>query len=475
MVATEENRRANRAGVLRRTANLVWRVFTSMRLAVILMLVLTALSLLGALLIQAPTAIADDPALYQQWVDSVAGNKVGGLAPLLSALSLFDVFHSPWFVIAGGLLMLNIIICSINRWGGISASLKGGKIRQNHAFYSAGNACQTIKTGNLPAGDAIGITQKVLKAKGYRVRSANGESAAYLAADKNRFFRLGTYASHASLVLFVLAFIAGNYFGFEETGFSVPEGSTRLVEHETDLSLNLLVFVDEYYPDGRPKDYRSRVVLYEGAEVVKEATVRVNHPLIYQGVRFYQSYFGPAVTIRLRGSDGHNIFQDGVALEHSLVTGGYLHYEGYFDIPGTDMFVRVIKPGRDGSPMITSDQVAVDIRIGNQQINLKLLEIGVPRVVEGIEFTYLEETQFSGFQVSRDPTNSLIWLASTLFIIGICAVLYFPYRQVWVFAESGGNGPGQIILRISNPRRGSVKPELESLAVSMEKELINRE
>ena len=211
-----------------------------MRLAVILMLVITAISLLGALLIQVPADIAEDPNLYSQWVDAVAGNKVGGWAPFLSAISLFDVFHSPWFIIAGTLLMLNIIICSINRWSVIGASLRGGAIKQNRAFFTRSDSCAEMSTGTLPAEEAAGIAEKVMKARGFRTRSTSDETGIYLAADKNRFFRLGTYASHARLVLFALAFVAGNYFGFQDSSFTVPEGSNRAVGHDTGLSLQLV-------------------------------------------------------------------------------------------------------------------------------------------------------------------------------------------------------------------------------------------
>src|SRR4030043_130288 len=85
----------------------LWRLFSSVRLAVILILVITGLSLLGALLIQVPSEMARDPQLYSYWIDTAARSKVGVWAPFLSALHLFDVFRSPWFLIAGTLLMIN--------------------------------------------------------------------------------------------------------------------------------------------------------------------------------------------------------------------------------------------------------------------------------------------------------------------------------------------------------------------------------
>ena len=115
--------------------------------------------------------------------------------------------------------------------------------------------------------------------------------------------------------------------------------------------------------------------------------------------------------------------------------------------------------------------LAVDVRQGNEQIDLRLVELGTPRVVSGLEFTFLEESKYSGFQVSQDPTNMLIWIASILFIIGICAVLYFPYRQVWVLSQSLGQENSHLLIRTLAPRNFNSTSELNTLANQMEKEL----
>ena len=112
----------------------IWRLFVSVRLAVILLLVITGLSLLGALLIQVPPEISNDPQAYRSWVETIGRDKVGFWAPVLAALGLFDVFRSPWFIILCTLLMINILICSINRWSGIRQNIHGGNVKQPEKF-----------------------------------------------------------------------------------------------------------------------------------------------------------------------------------------------------------------------------------------------------------------------------------------------------------------------------------------------------
>ncbi len=475
-MVSQEDKEQQGPGAFRPVVDWLWHLFSSMHLAVILMLVIAGLSLLGALLIQVPSEIARDPQFYSYWIDTAAKSKVGVWTPFLSALNLFDVFRSPWFIIAGTLLMLNIFICSVNRWSNISLSLRGGAVKQRESFYTTGNTSAKLPIVPVPVIEAAGISEKVLRVRGYRLRTESDENNVYIAADKNRYYRLGTYFSHFSLILFVLAFIAGNYFGFRDSSFTIPIGGSREIGYNTGLSLQLTSFIDEYYDNGMPKDYRSQVILYENSQEVKQALIRVNHPLVYKGVRFYQSYFGPAVKIQVRDENGQDIFNGNVPLDSSFSSQGYQRYEGFFDLhlPEAEvcLSIRLISSAVNAiDPMIPPGQLAVDVRQDNEQIALRLVELDTPRVVSGLEFTFLEESKYSGFQVSRDPTNMLIWIASILFIIGICTVLYFPYRQVWVLSQSLGQGNSRLLIRTLAPRSFSSTSELNTLANQMEKEL----
>jgi cytochrome c biogenesis protein len=467
-----EYKEKKKPGPFKSVVKWLWRLFSSVRLAVILILIITALSLLGALLVQVPSEIANDPQAYYNWIDTVARSKVGIWTPFLSALRLFNVFSSPWFIIASTLLMLNIFICSLNRWSSIRVSLRGGTVKQSENFYATGNTQAELKDTQLPVADAAMIAEKVLRGRGYRTRTESDKNNLYIAADKNRYYRLGTYFSHFSLILFVLAFVASNYFGFRDVDFSVPVGSIREVGHDTTLSLKLISFVDEYYDSGKPKDYRSEVVLYENNQPVKQAIIQVNHPLVYNGIRFYQSYFGPATKMQVRDINGQDIFSNNVSMDSSFVTDGIRRYEGFFDLPEAGLSIRIISSAVNAEDfIIPSGHVAVDVRQGSDQIDFRLVKFSTPMIVGGLEFTFLGESQYSGFQVSHDPASIIIWIASALFIIGICAVLYFPYRQVWVQSQLLGQRKSRLLIRTRAPRGFRSTSELSTLVDQIQKQL----
>lgn len=366
--------------------------------------------------------------------------------------------------------MLNILVCSINRWKNMRAVLRGGKVIQPDSFFEGADKRTEMLDLQVPGPDVVSVLRRELKKQHYRVRFETTGNVVYAAADKNRFFGLATYASHLSLILFVLAYILGNSLGFRNDSFIVTEGETREVGNNTGLSLNLVSFVDEYYADNTPKDYRSQVVLLKNGENVRQATVRVNHPLLYRGVRFYQSFYGKAVKLQLKQNDAV-IFQGNIALNQVSANRGYQRYFGSVDLPQSGISVFVFSAAINASdPVIAQGQLALEVQKDGEQVGIDLLQKGIGVNIAGIESTYIEDLKFSGFQVSHDPGNTLIWIASVLFIAGVVLVLYFVHSQMWVSVRLLPSGKSRILAR-SMTRGHNQADDLKKLVIGIQKGL----
>ena len=116
------------------TAKKLWRLFSSLRLALFLILALVSLGLVGTLLIQAPAEVTVNAADYGWWVQNIARPKFGVWADILSFLRLFDIFHSPWFLTIGGLLITNILFCTLNLWKILESCSKGLNLMRSDFF-----------------------------------------------------------------------------------------------------------------------------------------------------------------------------------------------------------------------------------------------------------------------------------------------------------------------------------------------------
>jgi len=443
----------------------LWRFFSSVRTAVALILLLVALSLAGTFINQVPSGIKESITNYAWWLENVASPQTGFLYPVINILGLFDVFHSPWFLGTGSLLIISIIICNLNRIKQTRANIAVSLIKKEEGFYKT-KPGEMIQIREVPGPETGNRLIQAIKRRGYQPKTDYSGGKLHLAADKNRLTPLGTYLIHLSLILFIAGFLTGSYLGFRDSNFIVPEGATRDIGNNTNLALQLVSFNDEYWEDGVPKDYRSEVVVYESQSEVKRGTVRVNHPLSYKGVRIYQSFFGPAVLMEIKDSGGQVLYKGSIALSAVLENNSYqrpsgglrLIQEGYTVYlvgRATNMNDDILGEGKIGLEVYKEQatQPAISIEV----------EQGVPYQGEGLEFTYLKDTKFSGFQISRDPGNNLIWSASGMLLAGLVLVFYFPRRRIWMRVEVSENQEGRIYIRTDSTSKPGDSAEMQQV------------
>lgn len=452
----------------------IWRFFSSLRLALVLILILSGLSLIGTFVIQAPLWATSNPNSYNQWLEYVARPQTGFWYPILHLFDFFNVFHSAWFIAVGGLLIISIIVCSLNRLRRVRINISSSKVNRSEKFYKT-NSSQQVSCGTHNSAEAGNLISGLLKKRRYSVTQENASEGLYLVADKNRFSPLGTYVIHLSLILLLVGYLMGSYMGFKDTSFIVPEGATKSIGYNTGLSLHLNSFTDEYWPDGLPKDYRSNVDVIKNNQVVQSAVIRVNHPLVYQGVRVYQSFFGPAAQIKVTDANGQDLYNGTVALSGVDTSQSYQRPSGALSL-GQNGYILYIfgRAVNLADPELNKGQVGFELfKTGsNTPIASTKLDQGVPYKAGDFQVTYLGSSEFSGFEISRDPGINLIWIAAGLFLLGLTIVFYFPRRRIWAFIESSPDQMNRLWLRHDSGRKPGVVPEFQSLIKEIKRKLI---
>lgn len=444
-----------------------------MRLALSLIIFFAGLSLTGALLPQVPSGITAGSAEYTWWLQHAAYPLTGAWTGILALLQLFDVFHSIWFVAAGILLIVNILFCTGNRLRLTLKAIGRKPAGRDDAFYAGLPVREEFEgTGATSERLMAGVTA-TLKKRGYRLSTDNSGGNIGVAAVKNRFSPFGTALSHLSIILLIMGFIVGSVSGFENHAFIVSEGDKLDVGFGTGLSLYLDSFTDEYWEDGVPKDFASDVVIFRDSDEIARGTIRVNYPLDVGGIRFYQSFFGPAAAIRVKTADGKELFRGSVPLAETVETGGIMRPIGGIDVPGTGLHAYFIGPVSTLiDPVLKTGQTGIEVYQGNtaEPTATGILQQGTPQNLAGVEFTYLGRGQFSGFIVKRDPGTWLIWLASALFILGVFTVFYFPRREVSTLIRNSPDGV-RLTVGASSSRLNSaaeIKQILQDIQASLD-------
>ena len=444
----------------------LWRFFISMRTGLVLILGLGLLSLIGTLLEQAPAGLGADPAAYTSWVASI-DSKYGGWTPVFDRLGFFAIFTSMWFKAIMVLLTTSVLACSVNRAPRLWKLAFHPRTRMGETFFTHA----PLRAGILvPAGpdETMDYVREVLKSHRFRTIADPDDNGLNLYADRFRWGPFGTVVAHLSFVIILLGSFLSATTGFKNTQLIVPVGSTVQVGNETGLSVKAMSFNDAYYPDGSPSDYASDLVLYENGAQVDRQTIRVNHPLTRDGVSFFQSFFGEAAAMKVTDSAGKTLYADAAALQWQSKDGK--HSIGKFDLKANGLIVYLVVPASgETDPNIKAGQIQLEIEQDgkDEPIATQVVDQGKTTTIAGLSYTFERTRQYTGLIVTRDPGAPLVWIGSTLLVLGLFMVFSFPHRRVWVRIRKTSGG-SEVFCASTMKRDVAFEPHFRQLVTDIE-------
>jgi cytochrome c biogenesis protein len=407
----------------------LWHLFISMRTGLALILALAILTLVGTVVAQVPQGMGADREAYAAWLEGVRP-KYGGWTNVLEALGLFSVFSSIWFRSLVVLLSTSILACSINRAPRLWKQAVHPRISMSPIFFEHASlhANLEVAAGAVAAGAGV---ERALRANRFRIVAQPSGDGVDLYADKHRWGPFGTVFAHLSIILILGGAMLGAT-GFRDERFVAPVGSLVDVGNGTGLTVQATSFMDSYYESGAPADYAAHLVLYEDGQQVAEQTIRVNQPLRYRDISFYQSFFGAAADLKVVDGAGKTIFDQGVALEWA--TRDKSKSVGQLDLPAAGLTVYVIGAASGKvDPVIKAGQMQLEVFAtgSNTPIGVEVVSPGKPVTIGDHTFTFVRERQYTGLIVARDPGVLFVWAGALLLVLGVGLVFFFPHRRIW--------------------------------------------
>ncbi len=417
----------------------IFRRLTSMRTALTLLFMIGLLTLAGTLLAQAPDAVKGNHAAYAEWLNTVRP-RYGGWTDILDKLGLFSVFSSLWFKGAVLLLTASVIACSVRRLPGLWRTATRPRMVMTEAFFERAPHTARIASDEDP-GVALAALGGAFRKNRFHVAVERDGEDIHVCADRFRWSPFGRVAVHVSFIVILIGAVLTGTGGFRDESFAVPIGSRMNVGHGTGLAVEAKSFVDAYYPSGPPRNYMSRLVLYKDGARMTAQDARVNHPARYDGITFYQSFFGPAVVVRASTSGGRVVFDQGVAQPYS--SRDERDVIGRFALPRQGLTAFVVSPASGATdPGIPTGETQLEIyKAGsNTPAGIRLLAPGRPVTIAGVDFTFLREGEFTGLIVAHDPGAIVVWIGSTLLVLGLFTAFFFPHRRVRAVIRRGARG-----------------------------------
>ena len=437
----------------------IWDFLTSLKLVVVLLLILSALSIAGTV-IEQNKPLQEYYHVYQP-----------GTVALYSKLGLFDMYHSWWFIACLSLLALNITACTMDRYRGIMAGMSKRNLIFDEKLSKALQNITTIRYA-LPL-DVV--EKKILEraGKGFSgqplvTATENGEHHYFF--EKGKYSRLAFFMTHLSILIIFLGAMAGSFFGYKGyvnilEGETVSQVETRTgkIQH-LNFQVKCNTFHAEFYPSGAPMDYRSDLSIVQNGKEVIRKTIRVNDPLTFAGVTFYQSSYGGlpdqvaidvvnrngSVRTTVTAPFGRRIDIPGVADKVELVD-----YQEHFHLQDGAEGGRAIglsiypAKGKPAELWLLVDHPEYDQkRGGDYYFRVKDLKM----------------KKYTGLQVNRDPGEILVWLGSILLIMGIMIAFFLSHKKLWISLRTDKKGKSELkIGGTANKNRDAFAGEMEQI------------
>lgn len=402
-----------------------YRTLASLKLTVAIFLILAAASLLGTLLPQGLTPM------------ELQRHYGPNLTQFINVLGLGDLYHTSWFRLLLFLLCLNLVVCTIER---LPKTLKLVRRREDHIspekllkFSSSGEFSTKLSWEQLRARLTQVVSQDFAE-----VRILDQVESFSAVAEKGRWGPLMVYVVHVSVLVILLGALMGSILGFK--GFmNLPEGETSkevvLSDRNQTIELPFQVRCDEfevsYYDTGMPKEFRSDLTIIDnGKEVLKQA-LRVNDPLTYRGVTFYQSSYGSTL------KEAEVDFLDRqTGQTHHLV----LALNQPAMLPGTTDRVEIMNYQEDLSRFGPAVAVVLT-REGHSEPTGSWILIKVPEFhgnrIDKYQIKVMKTTvvDYTGLQVKEDPGVWMVWIGFSVMLTGIGLTYYVSHRKVWIWAS----------------------------------------
>jgi cytochrome c biogenesis protein len=445
--------------------NKLWRFFISMRTGLMLILALGLLTLIGTMIGPEP-GVAGDPQAYANWLTSVQP-KYGGWTTVLDKLGFFAMFTSIWFKGITVLLATSVLACSVNRAPRLWKLAFHPRTRMSETFFTHAPLRADILMDAEPD-QAMEHAREVLKSHHFRTVADPDDDGLNLYADRFRWGPFGTVMAHLSFVVILLGFFLSATTGFKDTQFTAPVGQPVAVGHGTGLTVEAKSFTDAYYPDGSPSDYVSDLVVTRNGVQVERQMVRVNHPLAMDGVTFYQSFFGVAASMKATDTAGKTLY--GAAVPLAWTSDDGTHSIGQFDMKAQGLSVYVIgaasgKP----DPNIKAGQMQLEIHQAGKTdpIATQVVDQGKPTTIAGVTYTFERTRPFTGLTVAHDPGALWVWIGSTLLVLGLFLVFFFPHRRVWVRIRRTATG-SEVLCASTLKRDVAFKPQFHQIITDIQ-------
>lgn len=492
-------------GMLRWT----WRQLTSMRVALMLLMLLAIVAVPGSLLPQRP----QDPAAVGEYL-----RENPDLGRWLDRLGMFDVFSSVWFSAVYLLLFTSLVGCILPRTRAHLTGLRARPPRTPRRFDRFAVQDETV-VGARPE-EVVAVARRHLRAPvvGWFLVDDDVEAsgARTVSAERGRHRETGNILFHLALVGILVSVATGHFLHYRGQAI-VTEGAgfaNAVTDYDSfesgpgfdptslvPFTMTLDQFTSRFTADARARDFEAHVTVTEPGTEERTESIRVNSPLTLGGAKIYLMGNGYAPDVTVRDTAGELAFagpvpflpEDGVYTSRGVIKvpdvsmGDQIGLVGYL-LPTaelTETGARSVHP-QPFEPLLVltvwvgdlglDDGVPQNVyRLDDSKMTQVRESDGTPVTIfvqpgetvdlpDGLgSLTWEGLPRFAAFDLRHDPSLTGVLVSSIAALVGLALSLFTPRRRLWLRVTVDGD---RTVVRAAALARSDdigLRPELDRL------------
>ncbi len=502
---------------LRELLRFAWRQLTSMRTALILLLLLALASVPGSVIPQEQV----DSFKASQWKD-----KHETLTTVYERLGLFDVYGSPWFAAIYLLLIVSLVGCIVPR------TLVYARAIRKEPPPTPRNLTRlpdhSTYTTDVAPDAVLEHARTVLKKRGYRLRAAEGATDDAVSSERGYLREVGNLLFHLAVLVVLLGFALGGLFGYKGgvvlvTGSTFANNPTQYDDFvpgslfRADRMDDFRFRVEDFDVDwmtsgprsGMARNFDADVRYQQGDGEEQQYDLRVNHPLKIGSTELFLIGHGYAPVVTIRDGNGDVVWrgpqpflpqgpdllsfgvvkaQDANPDEDGRQIGleGFLYpsfvltsegdpanlygaatnpllslnvYSGDLNMDtGESQSVYVLdKSKAEALPGKAGQPLRIDLRVGDTAT----LPDGLGTV------TFDDLYSWQRIQISQTPGKRIALGGVVLALLGLMGSLFIRSRRVWVRATATADGTLVEVAALERSGGGDIRSVLDDLVADL--------
>ena len=481
-VEGEESGRSTGGGPSKKTSSfsssmvrdhILIRILSSLILAIVLFMTLAVLTIFGTFIEQ-----GRDASYYM----TTYGPKWG---PWIVGLKIDNIYHSWYYTTFLALLCVNALACVYRRFPVTIRSLFRERISVSPEFLKKQREYSEISSprSRMATSDLTAVVRSRLESRRYKVAIEQDGKDIAIYAHKGVLGRIGSHVAHLSVIVILAGGLLGSLTGFRLFGTFYVHSTTFIPQGGWDLRVNK--FWITHYKNGMVKAYFSDVDILKDGKVLKHKVVAVNHPLSFDGLRFYQASFGEAPD-RLDKAD--ILVVDKV--KKKFLGRFSLAWDTPQAIPGTPYTLKMVRYVSDfafdpktGSVFTQSEKpknpaVQLEVSengkvIGSPWYFYKFPQVQVLKnVPEFFIFGGYHAPFYTGLELAKDPGVPIVWTGSFLLVGGLFLSSFIFHRKIWMRIRTRGEGVQVMAGGFGHKDKIGFGREFESLVSEIRSDLL---